>query len=73
MAQALLLRGSGAVIGTQKDISDTVANALTVTLYEGWDPSTPFDATEELARVQAVLWQQGFSAEEIGKARVWVR
>jgi tetratricopeptide (TPR) repeat protein len=73
MAQAFLLRGSSAVIGTRAAIKDSVAHALALALYEEWDPSTPFAAAERLASAQARLLREGASAEEIGKFRVWVR
>lgn len=73
MAQAFLLRGSSAVIGSQEEIQDSVAYELTRALYDGWNPSLPFVAADRLASAQTELLRAGVPSSEVGRARVWVR
>jgi hypothetical protein len=73
LAQAFLVRGSHAVVGTTREVNDAVAHGLSMTMYESWDPDLQFDAPLLLARSQAALIAQGYSTDDVGRVRVWVR
>ncbi len=73
LAQAFLLRGSHAVVGTTEPIEDSVTHVFSQEFYDSVQMTPSFDIVEHLADTQARLIEQGFTEKEVGKFRIFTR